>query len=171
MKRLLFSALLCAVMFYAHASYAISVGGSISGSGFGVGVSSDGSATVRGGKGPASGSARIEADKKSSQPSSSSASSSSSSTTQAAKPIFEISPSELPKYKGKTPKVYARANGALIYADTIYLYYNKENKLIEIKVIDPDGSVRHSAMRHADMRIKMPKGYCEMQGEDFICPK
>ncbi len=86
-------------------------------------------------------------------------------------PIFEISAKDLPKYRGKTPKVYARMNGALLYIDTIYLYYNKVDKQIEVKSLEPDGSVRHSAMLDKDVLIRMPNGLCKLVNSEFICPK
>ncbi len=169
--------LFIAIGFYAYAAHAISIGGSIRGSGFGVGASSDGSVRASGSKGPVSGSVHVDAssDESSSSGSSSGAGSqdsmSSSGTALAGKPVFNISQAELPKYKGKTPKMYARQNGALIYTDIIFLYYNKENNLIEFKVVEKDGTVLHSAGRHKDLVFKMPKGTCEMKDGEFICPQ
>ncbi len=173
MQRLFFLLLFCGVMLYAQSVHAISIGGSVRGGGFGFGVSSDGSATVRGGTGHVGGSVHVDSNSNNSSSSQSSSNSqnSSASNYNDVKVIFQISPNELPKYKGKTPKVYARLNGALLYSDTIFLGYNRTNKQIEIKVIDPDGSIRHSAMFDKDIRIRVSKGDCQMVGNDFICPQ
>ncbi len=175
MKRILILALVLFFMGQAQSSSAFSIGGSVGGGGFGVGVSSDGSARVSGGRGPVSGSVHMDSNSGASQNSGSGSDSGGAGTGTPhhvyGKPIFEIAPADFPKYKGKTPKVYARLNGALIYSDVIYLYYNKVDKQIEVKTLEPDGSVRHSAMLDKDVVVRMPKGPCKLQNNDFICPK
>ncbi len=173
MKSFFVAILLTIIVFSAQISYAISIGGSVRGGGFGIGASSDGSATVSGGRGPVSGSVRIDSDSdgESSTSNNQEFSNSAPSANSEVTVIFEIDPKDLKKYKGKTPKAYARQNGALIYSDIFYLAYHKGNKRIETKIVEADGYIRHSSMMDKDIVIKMPKGNCQMKNDDFICPK
>ncbi len=174
MKKFTAFTLFLALVFYAYTAHAISIGGSISGRGFGVGASSDGSVRASGSGGGVSGSVRIDGSSDDSSSSSSANSQDSMTSIEPAMqciPNFSINVADLPKYKGKTPKMYARQNNALIYSDIIFLCYNKGNDLIEFKVVEKDGTVLHSAGRHKDLIFRMPKGNCEMKNGEFICPE